>query len=224
MTDPSAALLVSVPFPLVPVAAVVVAGAIAIAGIERGVPRLAWIFKPLATLLLLWVVGWPQTQFARLTVAGILLSLIGDVALLSERDAPFQIGLVAFLAAHVVYIVANLQAAVWSPATWAVAAVVLLATVMLLRLVRPTNIVLRIATIVYGVAISAMVISAFATIGGPLRWAPLAALGAALFYVSDASLAINRFHKPIPHVAYLAIGVYWLGQLGIALAAHASLR
>ena len=219
MTDPLA-----VSFPIAPVVAVLVAGAIAIAGIERGVPRLAWVFKPLATLLLLAVVGWPHTSFARLTIAGILLSLIGDIALLSESDTPFQVGLVAFLAAHVVYIVANLKVAVWWSGLWGVAAVVLLASVILLRLVRPPHIVLRIATIVYGVAISAMVISAWATIGGPLRWAPLAAVGSVLFYVSDASLAINRFYRPIPHVAYLAIGVYWLGQIGIALAAHGPVR
>jgi YhhN-like protein len=37
--------------------------------------------------------------------------------------------------------------------------------------------------------------------------------------VSDSSLAINRFRRPIPHVPLLAFGVYWLGQLGIAIAA-----
>ena len=52
--------------------------------------------------------------------------------------------------------------------------------------------------------------------------APLAAVGAVLFYVSDASLALNRFRQPIPHGALLAMGVYWLGQLGIAIAAAAS--
>jgi hypothetical protein len=33
------------------------------------------------------------------------------------------------------------------------------------------------------------------------------------------TLALNRFRRPIPHVAFLALGVYWLGQLGIAIAA-----
>ena len=51
--------------------------------------------------------------------------------------------------------------------------------------------------------------------------APLAAVGAVLFYISDASLALNRFRQPIPHSALLAMGVYWLGQLGIAIAAAA---
>jgi alkenylglycerophosphocholine/alkenylglycerophosphoethanolamine hydrolase len=203
--------------------AVIVAGALAIAGSELGKRKLTLVFKPLATLLLLGVVGWPHTSFARLTVAGILFSLIGDVALLSESDTAFQLGLVAFLTAHVIYIVANVGVAAWSGWTAGVAVVVALATVVLLRFVRPSAIVIRIATIIYGVAISAMVITAWATVGGPLVWAPLAAVGAVLFYVSDASLALNRFHRPIPHVAYLAMGVYWLGQLGIALAARGPL-
>jgi alkenylglycerophosphocholine/alkenylglycerophosphoethanolamine hydrolase len=203
---------------------VIAAGALAIAGSELGKRKLTLVFKPLATLSLLGVVGWPHTSFARLTVAGILFSLIGDVALLSESDTAFQLGLVAFLTAHVIYIAANLGVAVWPGWTAGVAVVVALATVVLLRFVRPSAIVIRIATIIYGVAISAMVITAWATVGGPLGWAPLAAVGALLFYVSDASLALNRFHRPIPHVAYLAMGVYWLGQLGIALAARGPLR
>ena len=43
------------------VAAVIVSGALAIAGIERGVPLLTRIFKPLATILLLAIVGWPHS-------------------------------------------------------------------------------------------------------------------------------------------------------------------
>ena len=51
---------------LAAVGAVIVSGALAIAGIERRVPALTAVFKPLATLLLLAVVGWPRTEFARL--------------------------------------------------------------------------------------------------------------------------------------------------------------
>jgi uncharacterized membrane protein YhhN len=199
---------------------IVVSGALAIAGLERGVPILTRIFKPIATLLLLVVVGRPQSSFARLVVAGILLSLVGDIALLSESETAFMIGLVGFLAAHVVYVVANLGLAVWSPHVAVVAVIVLAATLVLLRYLHPPAKALRIAVIVYGTALSAMVISAWAMIGGRLSGAPFAAVGAALFYVSDSSLALNRFHRPVPHVAYLALGVYWLGQIGIALAAR----
>jgi uncharacterized membrane protein YhhN len=47
-------------------------------------------------------------------------------------------------------------------------------------------------------------------------------VGAVLFYISDSTLALNRFRRPIPHIAFFAIGIYWLGQLGIAIAASAS--
>jgi uncharacterized membrane protein YhhN len=206
------------------VAAVIVSGALAIAGIERGVPVLTRIFKPLATVLLLAVVGWPQSSFAKLVVAGILLSLVGDVALLSDSDGAFMVGLVGFLAAHVLYVIANLGVAAWSPIPIVAAVIVLASTMILLRYVRPSAIPLRIATIIYGTAISAMVISAWATVGGRLGWAPFAAGGAVLFYISDSSLALDRFHKKIPHVAYLALGVYWLGQIGIAIAARGPVR
>ena len=78
------------------------------------------------------------------------------------------------------------------------------------------------ATIAYAAVISAMVITASATVGGPLLMAPYAAVGAVLFYVSDSSLALNRFRRPVPHIALYAMGIYWLGQLGIAIAASAS--
>jgi hypothetical protein len=65
-----------------------------------------------------------------------------------------------------------------------------------------------------------MVVTASATLGGPLPLAAAAALGAPIFYVSDSSLALDKFRRPIPHAALLTLGVYWLGQLGIAIAAR----
>ena len=43
-----------------------------------------------------------------------------------------------------------------------------------------------------------------------------------LFYISDASLAWNKFRRPVRHAALLTMGVYWIGQIGIALAARIS--
>ena len=47
-----------------------------------------------------------------------------------------------------------------------------------------------------------------------------AALGATLFYIGDAGLALETFHRPIKNAPLLTLGAYWLGQLGIALAAR----
>ena len=202
------------------VVAVVVFGALAIAGDELHLYGLTILFKPLATLALFGVVGWPKTRFAWVVYAGILLSLVGDVALLSDADMAFIIGLSGFLLAHVSYIVANFMVARWGRQIPVVAVIVIAASAVTLSLARSPTFAIRVATLVYGATITTMVVSASATLGGRLGLAPLAAVGAVLFYISDTSLALNRFHRPIPHVAYLALGVYWLGQLGIALAAR----
>ncbi len=207
------------------VVAVVLVGALAILSAER---RIAWLHvtaKPLATVLLLAVVGWPQTRFACWVDAGIALSIAGDVALIWSGPRAFLIGLAAFLLAHLAYVIAFAGVAVWSPHVLVVAAVALTATALVLRAIWSGAAGMHGPTVAYGAVISAMVIAASATVGdGSFAPGPLAFGGAVLFYASDASLALNRFRRPIPHIAFWTLGVYWLGQIGIALSAHAAPR
>jgi uncharacterized membrane protein YhhN len=205
-----------------PIAALWITSTLAILGAEKRVRWLEIAFKPLTTLLFFAVIGRPETTFARWITAGIALSVIGDVALLSDSNRAFMIGLVAFLLAHIAYVIAFLGVAAWSPHVAIAAVVVVAASALLLRATWKGAAGMHAATIAYAAVISAMVISAWATVGGPLLMAPYAAVGAVLFYISDSSLALNRFRRPIPHSALLAMGVYWLGQLGIAIAASAS--
>jgi len=202
-----------------PVLAMWVTSTLAIVGAERRIRWLEIVFKPVTTLLLFAVIGVPQTTFARLVTAGVALSLVGDVALLSDTNRAFMIGLAAFLLAHIAYVIAFLGVAVWSAHVVGVAVVMIVSSVALLRATWEGATGMHGPTIAYGVVITTMVVSASATVGGPLLMAPFAAVGAILFYVSDSSLAINKFRRPIPHVALLAFGVYWLGQLGIAISA-----
>ena len=102
------------------------------------------------------------------------------------------------------------------------ALLVIASSVLLVRATWKGSAGMHPATIAYAVVISAMVISAWATVGGKLALAPAAAIGALLFYSSDSTLALNRFRRPIPHIPFFAIGVSWLGQLGLAIAASAS--
>jgi uncharacterized membrane protein YhhN len=199
-------------------------GVIAIYAIDRRRQRLALLTKPLTTALLLAIVGMPRSTFSGLVWAGILASVVGDAALVLEGNTPFMIGLGFFLVAHVTYVVAFASVGVWSGASWAGLALVAVATPALLRRVWAGASGLRAPVVVYAAALSAMVVAAFSTVGGPLRGAPLAAMGALLFYISDASLAVNKFARPLRHATLLAVGVYWLGQLGIALATRAQMR
>jgi uncharacterized membrane protein YhhN len=199
-----------------------VTSTLAIVGAERRIRWLEVVFKPVTTLLLFAVIGVPQTTFARLVTAGVALSVVGDVALLSDTNRAFMVGLAAFLLAHVAYVIAFLGVAVWSAHVVGVAVIMIVSSVALLRATWEGASGMHGPTIAYGAVITTMVVSASATVGGPLPTAPFAAVGAMLFYVSDSSLAINKFRRPIPHVALLAFGVYWLGQLGIAIAASSS--
>jgi len=202
-----------------------VTSTLAIYGVDRRVRWLEVAFKPLTTILLFAIVGWPHAPhptFACLVLTGIALSVVGDVALLWDSNRAFIVGLAAFLLAHVAYVIAFLGVAVWSPHVAVVAIIMIASSLVLLRLTWKGSAGMHPATIAYAAVITTMVVSASATIGGPLSPAPFAAVGAVLFYISDSSLALNRFRRPIPHVAFLALGVYWLGQLGIAIAASSA--
>jgi uncharacterized membrane protein YhhN len=203
-----------------PVLAVLVVGALAVLSAERELKWLHIPTKPLATALLALIVGWPRTRLAVWVDVGIALSVVGDIALLGAGKGAFLAGLGAFLLAHLAYGAAFAGVAVWSPGVVIVALVMVATTMMILRAIRGGTVGLRGPTVAYGVVISLMVISAWATLGGPLPTAPLAAGGAVLFYASDASLALNKFRRPIPHAAFLTLGLYWIGQIGIALAAR----
>ena len=206
------------------VAAVIAVLLVAVLAVFSAERRLVWLLvpsKPLATALLFLIVGWPTTRLAWWIDAGIALSVVGDIALLSSGEGAFLVGLAAFLLAHVAYVVAFVPLAVWSPHVAIVAVATITVTVLVLRAIREGTVRLRAPTIAYGIVISAMVIAASATLGGALgAAAPLAAGGATFFYASDASLALNRFRRPIPHAAFFTLGLYWIGQIGIALAAR----
>jgi alkenylglycerophosphocholine/alkenylglycerophosphoethanolamine hydrolase len=228
------------------VALFLISAATAVFGAETNRRWLVSIAKPLTTLLLFVVVGLPDTRFATLVDVGIAFSLFGDIALLGSARKIFLLGLVLFLVAHVFYIAAfvvvaatdrtGLAAGFTAPHTVTAAALVAIATALLLRQLLKTAGDMRAPVVAYAVVISMMVVSAFAALPvgaiGPdnaLPSAPLAAgvawsaaVGAGLFYVSDASLALHTFRKKIPHAPLLTLGVYWLGQLGIALAARAA--
>ena len=210
------------PVHLLPIIALWVTSTLAILGAEKRVRWLEMVFKPVTTLLFFAVIGRPESSFARWVTAGIALSVVGDVALLWNSDRAFIAGLVAFLLAHVAYVIAFLGVARWSPHVAAVAAVMVVSSTLIMRAIWKGAAAMHAATIAYATVITTMVVSAAATVGGPYLMAPYAAVGAVLFYISDASLALNRFRRPIPHIAFWAMGVYWLGQLGIAIAASAS--
>lgn len=215
---------------LLPIYVVSAALAISAAPWALDQPLLAWLFKPLTTALVIvhaWQRGRPGDAQRRALLLGLALSWLGDVALLWPQG--FVAGLVAFLLAHLAYGVAFTRrvrlAARWLPfALYALAAGAVAAWVW--PGVPPA---LRLPVLAYVACLGAMAAQAAvqwrvsreaAAPDGDLallpRLAARAALGGALFVLSDALLAINRFREPLPLSGLWILASYWAAQWCIA--------
>ena len=182
--------------------------------------------KTLTTLLVIahaWRLGGQHTPQRRALLAGLVLSLVGDVALLWPQQG-FLPGLVAFLLAHLAYLVAftrGVRLGAWPLAFVGYAG---LAAVVLAVLWPGVPGPLRVPVVAYVVCLAAMAAQTACAWHqarqqpGLARQRRLAgaALGGALFLTSDALLAINRFHTPLPLSGLWILATYWAAQWLIA--------
>ncbi len=201
-------------------AATVLAGGLAIAAAPWALDA-AWLnfaFKPLATLAVIAYAigrGHDAPLARRWVLAGLVLSLAGDVALLWP-DAGFLPGLVSFLLAHLAYLVAFTRVRPLGADRSALLAYALVAGAVLALLWPGVPGGLRVPVVLYVVALATMAAQAAAVWrSGAARGAVLA-LGGALFVVSDALLATNRFAGPLPLASLWVLGTYWAAQWCIA--------
>ena len=190
-------------------------------------PRLFWLTKPATTLSLLLVTSFPwHDRFGVLIMGALVLSALGDGALLSEGKGFFLSGLLLFLLAHgfiIAAFVAGGGRGAFISSALAGVAVFSFATVWLLRRLYPSiEPGLRLPVLVYAATITVMVSAAYVVLAGP--WpsyvtVPLTA-GAVSFYLSDALLAWGLFRRGIRNQQSLNLGLYWTGQFGLAVAAR----
>lgn len=172
-------------------------------------------FKPLASLgFLAWALHNDAlaTPYGRTIVVGLVLSWFGDVFLLSQRKGWFLAGLVAFLGAHVAYIVAFVgRGLAWGTVAAAAVALALVAWRVRrwLRPHLPADMVRPVDG--YIMVITLMVATAF---GAHSAGAPAALLaGAVAFYLSDLSVARDRFiHEDFTNRAW-GLPLYYAAQL-----------
>ena len=182
--------------------------------------RREWVLKPLVLALLIvtaWLLGASESTAGWWLLAALGLSLAGDIALLSESDPRFVVGLASFLVAHLAFVVAfaHLGMPRADLGLVGLALVVVMAVVVGRRVVPAARAeggpALAGAVAAYMTVIGAMVVTAWAT--GQL----LLALGATVFMVSDAVLALDRFVR-VRRFGSLAVMVtYHLGQVLIVL-------
>ncbi|MGW7612046.1 lysoplasmalogenase [Streptomyces sp. NPDC054766] len=141
----------------------------------------------------------------RLLVAALLLGWCGDLALMSDADPAFLLGMVSFAAGHVCYLVLFRRTArVRGARLVGVYATVLVALVVLLWPGLPAG--LRIPVAGYSLLLTAMAY-------GATRLGPVAALGGALFMLSDTLIATGVADWPqLPKAAFWIMLTYVVAQ------------
>lgn len=191
-------------------------------GVARGWRRSGYFTKPgviLALFLWLSLVSGLHGQLAWFAI-GLLCSLAGDVFLMLPHEQ-FLAGLLAFLLAHLAYIVGftpdpppiNLASLIL--ALLVILNASLIAGRIVAGLQSTGNARLKIPILTYVVIINLMLFSAALTLVRA-EWAALPALlataGAYLFFLSDTILGLNKFVAPIRYGQLLVRVTYQVGQ------------
>ncbi len=187
----------------------------------------AVVLKGLASLcfVVLGILCSPGTAMAKRIVWGLIVGCVADVLLnlrlvFPKKGQPiFLVGILVFLAGHIVYL-----AAVWplasKPLVCVLAGIVLTALLMVWIFQRITaKPAFKIFGVVYIGAIMLLnCVSVGNLIASPSPFTGVFALGAVLFLVSDIVLILNTFGKEFRQsLRNTNIGLYYAGQILIAI-------
>ena len=190
----------------------------------EGLSNLRYITKPsiIISLLCFFIVkaNSIDAYTKKASIFALALSLIGDVLLMFVDRSPhfFTLGLVAFLLAHVFYILVFLQKRNTKEFPKIIFAGLLLIAVSLFLLLKDHLDNMLIPVFIYMLVILSMVNSSFLRKGKVPKWSyQLVVFGAILFLISDSILAINKFYQPFPLADILIMSTYALAQFFIVL-------
>lgn len=163
-----------------------------------------------------------EHNYSRRILLGLIFSAIGDVFLV-WKNTYFIHGMAAFGIAHILYI----RAFGFQPRNPLVGSICVLPGLLVYYILYPgLEAKLVIPVLIYGFVVTGMMWQAITGVqnqieeNGLCRWTKMSAcFGAALFYLSDNIIAINKFCFPVPGARALIMTTYYAGQMGIAVSA-----
>jgi uncharacterized membrane protein YhhN len=180
--------------------------------------------------------GAVDTPYGRWVLAALCLGWVGDIALVSARRQWFLLGLGAFLLSHVTYIVAFTRVRPEALAAVLVAAALVMPAGLVARWLWPhLGRDMRGPVLAYIAVITAMVAAAAGAVAGsgpagpsiaaltaggpPAHWVWQVAVmcAAVAFYLSDVSVARDRFVAPGFDNRIWGLPLYYAAQLLFAL-------
>lgn len=192
--------------------------------VYKGWKKLEYFLKPVTMLFLftwLMIASGGLNGIAFWFGIGLLFSLAGDIFLMLPKEQ-FIAGLVAFLLAHLAYIVGFNQSL---PPFNIIGILLVLIVAVVARqlyvkiaagLKTQDKTALQKPVLAYTAVIAVMLISALFTLfraDWSLNAALTVSIGAALFMLSDAILALNKFVAPIKNGRIMNMAAYHLGQI-----------
>lgn len=184
------------------------------------IAMLGFITKPLLmpALGLYFYQSTQKTPLNKFIFAALFFSFLGDTLLMftDYSGSFFLAGLVAFLIAHIVYIIMNINFVNDQESKMKLQwqdAIFFLVGLLIFSIIKNDLGEMYIPTIVYTTVICIMGLSA------RKRWKKTemkdfwwVMSGAVLFMVSDSILAINKFSFPFPQAGFLVMLTYLAGQ------------
>jgi uncharacterized membrane protein YhhN len=192
-----------------------ISAAFAIWGKYQKTRFIHYAFKPLTMVLIIslaWerVTAWPSV-YGYFVLSGLCVSFLGDIFLMLPPKY-FRSGLLAFLAAQVLYIIAfsrDLQDVTFFPLLIILAYAIVVFLFLFGSLGK-----YRWPVLLYVIVIAAMGWLAFNRHLNLLESRSLLAVtGAGLFLFSDTLNAVNRFKRPFRVAQVLVLGTYFSAQL-----------
>lgn len=183
-----------------------------------------WLAKPIASTAFIAVAlaaGALESGYGCAILTGLVLSWFGDVFLIPRaRPRLFLAGVVSFLAGHVAYTAAFVLRGM-DPGVFAGAALGagLVAFVVLRWLAAHVPPEMKVAVPAYIAVISIMVVCAAASFAAHGNaWIPVGAVG---FYLSDLSVARDRFVVSEFVNRVWGLPLYYAAQVALAWSVHA---
>ena len=143
----------------------------------------------------------------------LLFSAGGDVVLGLDSTQYFVVGLGLFLIAHLFYVVALAQNLAFTTISLLPLLLLLILMVGLVSQLYPQLGKLRVPVMLYIGVIAVMGIAA--TLHAP--FSTLLVVGAIIFILSDATIAINKFLQPVPYRDFIVMATYYTAQLLLVL-------
>jgi uncharacterized membrane protein YhhN len=161
----------------------------------------------------------PTPSYFYLLLAGLLLSMGGDIFLTLPQGKMFLFGLVSFLLGHLFYILAFFSVAETSTWTWIGLLTVCVLSIWIYSWLRPHLGSMNIPVLVYVIIISIMVSGAWTVLGDldlHRSGRIMVFVGALSFYFSDVFVARDRFigQQFLNHL--LGLPLYYAGQFLLA--------